>query len=128
MQEGSLIISGFTYNDETKQLDTYSNVDTKRFFTTSNFDGIIKSFNITTNVWSKNYVFRRLKFLGSRFQSHFLTLTFLALWHGWQSGYYVTFSMEFLIMKMEWDVSIRKYFVINIIIIDCMLFCRLKIL
>lgn len=46
--------------------------------------------------------------MNSKFISHICTLLYLAMWHGWRSGYYVTFTMEFLIMKMEWEVSQRQ--------------------
>lgn len=75
--------------------------------TTSTFGGLIRSFNVTTNQWSGKYIFKRLKFLRSKFLSHLFTLIYLALWHGWKSGYYVTFTIELLIMKMEWEVSQR---------------------
>ena len=74
--------------------------------TTSTFGGLIRSFNVTTNQWSGKYIFKRLKFLRSKFLSHLFTLIYLALWHGWKSGYYVTFTIELLIMKMEWEVSL----------------------
>lgn len=82
-----------------------SNVDIWEFETTATFAGLIRSFNITTNTFASKYIFKRLKFLGSKPVSQISTLFFLALWHGWKTGYYVTFSLEFLIMKMEWEVS-----------------------
>ena len=78
------------------------------FESATTFNGLIKSFNISTNQWAAKYIFKRLKFLNSKFISHICTLLYLAMWHGWRSGYYVTFTMEFLIMKMEWEVSQRK--------------------
>lgn len=102
------MLSGLTYDTETKKFDnSCSNIDVWEFETTPNFGGVIRSFNISTNHWAARYLFKRLRFLGSKFASHFLTLFFLALWHGWKSGYYVTFGMEFLIMKTEWEVSIN---------------------
>jgi len=38
------------------------------------------------------------------------TLLFLALWHGLHSGYYMSFFLEFIIMKMEKDVSALMYY------------------
>jgi lysophospholipid acyltransferase 5 len=43
--------------------------------------------------------------MNNRYISQISTLVFLALWHGLHSGYYMTFSLEFLIMKMEKEVS-----------------------
>ncbi|XP_015794598.1 lysophospholipid acyltransferase 5 [Tetranychus urticae] len=105
LSEGSLIMSGFTYDKQSKTFRNYCNADPYLFETTPTFGGIIRSFNITTNHWSGKYIFKRLKFLGNRIISHAATLAYLALWHGWKSGYYVTFGMEFMIMKMEWEVT-----------------------
>ncbi|XP_053209784.1 lysophospholipid acyltransferase 5-like [Panonychus citri] len=104
LAEGSLIMSGFTFVKSNSTFRSYCNADPYLFETSPNFTGLIKAFNITTNQWSGKYVFKRLKFLGNRIISHAATLMFLAVWHGWKSGYYVTFGMEFLIMKMEWEV------------------------
>lgn len=100
-----MITSGFTFNKATKQFDDYYNIDVFLFETATTFGDIINSFNVTTNRWAGKYLFKRLKFLGSRVASHAITLTFLAVWHGWMSGYYITFMMEFIIMKMEWEVG-----------------------
>ncbi|RWS08667.1 lysophospholipid acyltransferase 5-like protein [Dinothrombium tinctorium] len=106
LSEGCCVISGLTYEKETNTFDSCSNIKVWEFETTPTFGGIIRSFNITTNAFAAKYIFKRLKFLGSKALSHFVTLFFLALWHGWKSGYYMTFFMEFLIMKMEWEASI----------------------
>jgi len=105
-QEGVCIVSGASYDRKTNSFYACSNVHVLRFETTSTFGGLIRSFNLTTNAFAAKYIFKRLKFMGSRTVSHFITLLFLALWHGWSTGYYVTFAMEFLIMKMEWEVSL----------------------
>nr|CAD7458743.1 unnamed protein product [Timema tahoe] len=51
------------------------------------------------------YVYKRLKFMGNRYISQAAALMFLAVWHGLHSGYYMCFAMEFLVMKLEKDVS-----------------------
>ena len=51
------------------------------------------------------YVYKRLRFLGSRYASQFLTLMFLAVWHGYHLGYFVLFFMEFIIILWERKVS-----------------------
>lgn len=104
ISEGSCVVSGVTYDREKDSCDKCSNVFVLEYETTSTFGGIIHSFNVTTNQWSGKYVFKRLKFLRSKFLSHLLTLVYLALWHGWKSGYYVTFTIELLIMKTEREV------------------------
>merc|ERR1719239_1779226 len=52
-----------------------------------------------------NYVFKRLKFLNNRMVSQTATLAFLAVWHGWHAGYYVTFFNEFIVISFEKDFS-----------------------
>ncbi|CAG2118504.1 unnamed protein product, partial [Medioppia subpectinata] len=102
--EGVCIISGASYDKKSGSVYECSNVHVINFETATTFGGLIRSFNLTTNEFAAKYLFKRLKFMGSRMASHFFTLFFLALWHGWSTGYYVTFGMEFLIMKMEWEV------------------------
>lgn len=64
-------------------------------------DHVIGAFNINTNLWSKYYVFKRLKFLGNKQLSQFGTLLFLAIWHGFHAMYFVTFLLEFLYTQCE---------------------------
>jgi len=52
-----------------------------------------------------NYIFKRLKFLNNRMVSQTATLVFLAIWHGWHAGYYVTFFNEFIVISFEKDFS-----------------------
>ena len=37
-----------------------------------------------------------------------ITLAFLAVWHGFHSGYYLTFFYELLVMNFEKEVSISE--------------------
>lgn len=72
-----------------------------QFETATSIDYVIGSFNINTNLWSKYYVFKRLKFLGSKEASQFGTLAFLAIWHGFHMMYFITFALEFLYVQCE---------------------------
>ena len=72
------------------------------------FNDYILSFNINTNHWCAEYIYKRLKFLGSKMYSQIMTLLFLALWHGFHSGYYHCFFMEFVVLYFERDVSITQ--------------------
>ncbi|CAO0803439.1 unnamed protein product [Mucor circinelloides] len=71
------------------------------FETATSIDHVIAAFNINTNLWSKYYVFKRLKFLGSKEASQFGTLAFLAIWHGFHAMYFITFLLEFLYVQCE---------------------------
>lgn len=69
----------------------------------TNTDHVVAGFNINTNKWMLEYVYKRLKFLGNRQLSQFITLTFLAIWHGLASGYFVNFLLEFVTIAVERD-------------------------
>ena len=51
------------------------------------------------------YVFRRMKWAGSKTISHLVTLLLISLWHGVWPGYYVNFSFEFIAIIAERSVS-----------------------
>lgn len=51
------------------------------------------------------HVFKRLKFMGNKLLSQMFTLLFLAVWHGLHSGYLICFSMEFIIVNVEKQVT-----------------------
>ena len=102
ISEGACIASGVAFDGK----DYYScaNINVLKFETTPTFGGIIKSFNLKTNSFAAKYIFKRLKFFGNKTVSQALTLIFLSVWHGIDTGYLATFIMEFLIMKMETEV------------------------
>lgn len=110
LAEGSCIMAGLTYNgrDENGN-DLWNgcmNISVWRYEAATTFDDLIKSFNINTNLWVAQYVFKRLRFLGSKQLSQLAALLFLALWHGLHSGYYLCFLNEFIVMKFERDARL----------------------
>ncbi|KAK0175353.1 hypothetical protein PV327_009107 [Microctonus hyperodae] len=109
LTEGVCMTFGLSYNGKDKngivKWDGCKNVDLWTFENATQFNHYILSFNMNTNHWCAEYVYKRLKFLGSRHASQFFTLLFLAVWHGFHSGYYVTFMMEFIIMYFEKDIA-----------------------
>jgi len=110
--EGSCILSGLTYNglDENGNIlwNSCANIEVAGYEKASTFRGIIASFNVNTNKWVQSYVFKRLRFLGSKEISAVSSLFFLALWHGVFSGYFMCFALEFVIMKFENDLLLLK--------------------
>lgn len=66
----------------------------------------VHSFNVNTNNWVASYVYKRLKFLNNRTMSYAGALLFLAIWHGFHSGYYMAFALEYIIITFEKQVSI----------------------
>nr|CAD7202608.1 unnamed protein product [Timema douglasi] len=109
ISEGVCICSGLTYNGKTPdgqiKWDGCANVKLRVFEGATKFGHFIASFNINTNNWVSQYVYKRLKFMGNRYISQAAALMFLAVWHGLHTGYYMCFAMEFLVMKLEKDVS-----------------------
>ncbi|XP_014228355.1 lysophospholipid acyltransferase 5 [Trichogramma pretiosum] len=108
--EGVCIAFGLAYNGRDEKTgrdkwDGLANVDLLTFENATEFNHYILSFNINTNHWCAEYMYKRLKFLGSKLYSQLVTLTFLAIWHGTHSGYYLCFFQEFIIMYFEKDMK-----------------------
>ncbi|CAL8086658.1 unnamed protein product [Calicophoron daubneyi] len=80
-----------------------ANISLANLLLATNTDNIVAGFNINTNKWMLEYVYKRLRFLGNKQLSQILTLTFLAVWHGIHSGYYVNFFLEFITVVAEKD-------------------------
>lgn len=101
-------VTGITFKgvDENGKADWTgcSNIKLMVFENTKRFQHYIDSFNVQTNHWIAEYAFKRLRFLGNRTYSQLGALAFLALWHGFHSGYYMCFAMEFLVMVFEREV------------------------
>lgn len=104
---------GLTFNgvDENGVADWTgcSNIKLLVFENTKRFQHYIDSFNVQTNHWIAEYVYKRLRFLNNRNYSQIGALVFLALWHGFHSGYYITFAMEFAVIICEREVFLKYY-------------------
>ncbi|CAK9832984.1 Lysophospholipid acyltransferase 5 [Anthophora retusa] len=109
LAEGVCTAFGLTYDgkdDKGRPLwNGCENVELLTFESATHFNDVIKSFNVNTNKWCAEYIYKRLKFLGSKLYSQFFTLLFLAIWHGFHSGYYVCFFLEYIIMYAETDLT-----------------------
>ncbi|CAH1102115.1 unnamed protein product [Psylliodes chrysocephalus] len=109
LAEGACILFGVAYNgtDDKGEIkwDGAENIKLGIFENTTEFNHYIKSFNVNTNNWIAQYVYKRLKFLGNRQLSQFFSLLFLAIWHGLHSGYYVCFFFEFIVIFMERQIK-----------------------
>ena len=53
-----------------------------------------------------NYVYKRLRFLNNKHISQLSALAFLAVWHGFYVGYFVSFTQEFFVFFIEAQVNI----------------------
>lgn len=113
LAEGAAVLFGLTYIDakpgdreyDSDELSGCTNIKVGVFENTSKFGHYVESFNVQTNHWVAVYVYKRLKFLNNRVLSHLGALLFLAIWHGFHSGYYITFFMEFMVIRMEKEVE-----------------------
>merc|ERR1712141_31448 len=105
LAEGAVILSGLGYNGRkdngTILWNGGANVRLRLFESCSSFGELIKAFNINTNAWCMTYIYKRCRFLSNQVLSQGITLAFLAIWHGFHSGYYLTFFYEFLVITFE---------------------------
>jgi len=113
MAEGVCVVSGLSFSGLDTTGDTpvpdwtgCANVKLRRLESATKFGHYIEAFNINTNSWVMNYVYKRLRFLNNKYISQVSALVFLAVWHGWHSGYYVTFFNEFIVVNFEREFSI----------------------
>ncbi|XP_027202337.2 lysophospholipid acyltransferase 5-like [Dermatophagoides pteronyssinus] len=105
--ESSCLVTGLTQDGN----KIFQNVNLLAYEKATSFNAIIQSYNITTNTFAFKYVYKRLKFLGNVYLSQILTLLFLSIWHGFESGYHWAFSIEFLLVYFEKNSFpfLRKY-------------------
>ena len=92
----SCVLSGVGYNgkDEESGKHKWDGVCAVRpylFETGRTIQSFILSFNVQTNEWAMNYIFKRLQFLNSRFVSSAAVLLFFSVWHGFHFGYFFGF-------------------------------------
>lgn len=114
------VVIGLTFvsKDEKTGVEDWSgcaNIKLRIFENTNNFGEYVASFNVQTNLWVFQYVYKRLKFLNNRNISQASALLFLAVWHGYHSGYYMTFFMEFMLIQFEKGVSAVESHASNVI-------------
>uniref|UniRef100_A0A1B0AI88 Lysophospholipid acyltransferase 5 n=1 Tax=Glossina pallidipes TaxID=7398 RepID=A0A1B0AI88_GLOPL len=109
MTEGALMCLGFTYNGDTLngKPDWYgcSNVKLLHLETGTCMQHYVQSFNVNTNLWVAQYIYKRLKFLNNRTISYGGALGFLAVWHGFHSGYYMSFLLEYIVVTAEKQIE-----------------------
>jgi len=73
-----------------------ANVDVLKFEVPENFKTLADAWNIKTNVWLRECVYKRVTPKGEKagFRSSLLTYLTSAIWHGISAGYYLTFFMS----------------------------------
>ncbi|KAN0124505.1 MBOAT, membrane-bound O-acyltransferase family domain containing protein [Russula decolorans] len=99
LTEGASILTGlgFTGNGPSgvPTWNGAANVDVWKIEVPENFKGLVDSWNIKTNVWLRECVYKRVTPKGEKagFRSSMLTYLTSAIWHGVSAGYYLTFLM-----------------------------------
>lgn len=103
INDGTCIISGLGFykcGDEVAW-DAVRNANLLKFAKMTRFQHLIVSYNINTNAWLLKYVHKRLKFLNVRILSHFCSMMFLAIWHGFHTGYFTAFTFQLVVINAE---------------------------
>ncbi|GAA5973687.1 hypothetical protein JCM11641_005079 [Rhodosporidiobolus odoratus] len=93
--ESAFIISGFGYNPATKHHDASRNVRIRNIELTPNFKVLLDSWNMNTNVWLRECIYKRVAKKGKKpgFKSTQITFITSALWHGVNPCYLMTFVL-----------------------------------
>ncbi|XP_067645316.1 lysophospholipid acyltransferase 5 [Eurosta solidaginis] len=105
MTEGALMCLGISYAGKKENGDNdwsgCTNVNVFILETGYTMQHYVQSFNVNTNQWVSQYVYKRLRFLNNRSISYAAALGFLAVWHGFHSGYYMAFFNEYITVTVE---------------------------
>ncbi|GAA6000668.1 hypothetical protein JCM10207_004601 [Rhodosporidiobolus poonsookiae] len=93
--ESAYIISGLGYNPQTKHYDASRNVRIRSIELAPNFKVLLDSWNINTNVWLRECIYKRVAKKGRKpgFKSTQITFITSALWHGVNPCYLMTFVL-----------------------------------
>ena len=110
--ESSAILFGLAFSPEDDQFQKCQNVILTQFENTLNFNHFIKSFNICTNHWLFTYIYTPIKNQRGPLVAQMTCLIFLAYWHGFSSGYLLTFMLEFFVIFFERNVRKENYVII----------------
>ncbi|KZT72694.1 MBOAT-domain-containing protein [Daedalea quercina L-15889] len=98
LTEGASILTGLGFTGfNAKGKSTWkgaANVDMMNIEFAPNFKVLLDSWNIKTNVWLRECIYKRVTPKGKKpgFRSSMLTFATSAIWHGVQGGYYLTFA------------------------------------
>ncbi|KAL1665658.1 MBOAT, membrane-bound O-acyltransferase family-domain-containing protein [Schizophyllum commune] len=97
LTEGASIVTGYGFTGFTPEgrstWDGAANIHVRRVEFAENFKVLLDNWNIKTNIWLKECIYKRVTPKGKKagFKSSVLTSLTSAFWHGVQSGYYLTF-------------------------------------
>ncbi|KZT43052.1 MBOAT-domain-containing protein [Sistotremastrum suecicum HHB10207 ss-3] len=107
LTEGASIISGLGFTgysaDGKPSWHGAANVNIRVIEFPSNFKVLLDSWNMKTNVWLRECVYKRVTPKGKKpgFRSTLITFSTSAFWHGIASGYYMTFVLGAFIQTVQ---------------------------
>ena len=109
---GAIQLVGLGYNGRDAQgnakHDALTSVRPLGYHFSTTLAGVVDSFNLPTNAWTKQHIFKRMAFLGNKEASALTALMFLAIWHGFSAGYFLAFGLEFLDMAAE-RMAVKRF-------------------
>ncbi|KAM0792801.1 hypothetical protein ACM66B_002570 [Microbotryomycetes sp. NB124-2] len=93
--ESAYIMSGLGFNPRTGHYDASRNVRIRTIELAPNFKILLDSWNINTNIWLRECIYKRVTKKGKKpgFQSTQITFMTSALWHGVNPCYLMTFVL-----------------------------------
>ncbi|KAF7775885.1 hypothetical protein Agabi119p4_4278 [Agaricus bisporus var. burnettii] len=106
LTEGASILTGLGFtgfsSGGSPTWNGAANVQVKQIELPPNFKVLLDSWNMKTNVWLRECIYKRVAPKGRKPGNRVTMITFLtsALWHGIASGYYLTFFMGALITSV----------------------------
>ena len=108
MSEGACVVTGLSYNgqlgDGSTDWSGCAGIRVVLLDTALYTQQIINSFNLTTNEWAMQHVYKKCRFLNSKIASQSITLMFLAAFHGFLPGYFMCFGHEIIMVAVEKQV------------------------
>ncbi|GAK64886.1 endoplasmic reticulum protein [Moesziomyces antarcticus] len=98
LTDGACILSGLGYNgvqNGRTRWNRCSNVDIPKIELANNWKELLDHWNMNTNVWLRNNVYKRIARPGKKpgFKSTMTTFFTSAFWHGLEPGYYLSFIL-----------------------------------
>ncbi|PWZ03415.1 MBOAT-domain-containing protein [Testicularia cyperi] len=100
LTDGACILSGLGYNgvDATTGRTRWNrcrNIDIPKIELANNWKELLDHWNMNTNVWLRNNVYKRIARPGKKpgFKSTMTTFFTSAFWHGLEPGYYLSFIL-----------------------------------
>ena len=105
LSEGACVITGLSYKGEREDMSTdwsgCAGIRVIPLETGLYTQRLINSFNLTTNEWVMQHVYKKCRFLNSKIASQTISLMFLAAFHGFLPGYFICFGHEIIMVTVE---------------------------